>query len=148
MRKVESMRVADVEEKTGKLGVYLELLLSLASELERAMEAIARNSLSEFTDSVANQEALSGQLVALGRAAGEQVRDDSMSTAVHIDADLAQQIRQASTSLQSLNRQYAALLQHSGHSIELMVSLLSSFKGQLQEASGARLKHQTRSCQM
>jgi hypothetical protein len=67
---------------------------------------------------------------------------------VSIDDDMLRQIRAADDTLQSLNRRYAALLQHSSRSIALMASLFSSFQGQIQEDSGSRLKQQTWSCQM
>ena len=58
------------------------------------------------------------------------------------------QIHGAAETLQTLNQRYSALLQHSSRSVALMVSLFSSFRGQIQEASGPRLKQQTWSCQM
>jgi hypothetical protein len=65
-----------------------------------------------------------------------------------LDNDMTNQIQAASGVLQKLNLRYAALLQHSSRSVALMASLFSSFKGQFQEASGPRLKHQTWSCQV
>jgi hypothetical protein len=142
------MTVVGVQERSGKLATYLRLLLDLGSELERAMEAISRNALADFEDSVSNQEILSEQLVALGRDARKQFGNAAMTASPQLDGDLAQQVRNASSSLQTLNRRYSVLLQHSGRSIEMMVSLFSSYRGQIQEGSGAGLKHQTWSCQI
>jgi hypothetical protein len=61
---------------------------------------------------------------------------------------MMQQVRVAGDALQTLNRRYAALLQHSSRSVTLMASLFNSFQGKFKEASGPRLKHQTWSCQM
>jgi hypothetical protein len=58
------------------------------------------------------------------------------------------QIHSASDSLHRLNQRYAALLQHSSRSVALMTALFNSLRGQIQEASGPRLKYQTWSCQM
>ncbi|MGA2534433.1 MAG: hypothetical protein ABSF53_00345 [Terracidiphilus sp.] len=137
----------EVQEGKGKLEEHLQILFSLAHELERAMQAIAHNSLSELEDSVANQQALSDRLVELGRDVNKRFKKGA-DDPVQIDADLMQQVRNASATLQSLNRSYSALLQHSSHSVGLMVSLFSSFRGQIKEGSGSRLKHQTWSCQI
>ena len=50
------------------------------------------------------------------------------------------QIHGAAETLQTLNKRYSALLKHSSRSVALMVSLFSSFRGQIQEAAGPRLK--------
>jgi hypothetical protein len=62
--------------------------------------------------------------------------------------DLWFQIFAANDTLQALNQRYSILLRLSSHSVALMASLFSSFKGQFQEASGPGLKHQTWSCRM
>ena len=56
------MIATGVQDRNGKLGEYLELLRSLAHELERAMRAIAQNSLPSLEDSVANQQAIAERL--------------------------------------------------------------------------------------
>ena len=50
--------------------------------------------------------------------------------------------------LKRLNLRYAILLKYSSRSVALMAALFNSYKGQFQEASGTRLKHQTWSCRM
>ena len=141
------MTTTEVQEGKGKQEEHLQILFSLAHELERAMQAIAHNSLSELEDSVANQQALSDRLVELGRDVNRRFKKGA-DDQVQVDADLMQQVRNASATLQTLNRRYSALLQHSSHSVGLMVSLFSSFGGQIKEGSGSRLKHQTWSCQI
>ena len=141
------MIATGTQERNGKLEENLQLLRSLAQELERAMQAIVRNSLQDLEDSIANQQALSARLVELrGDVVG--LVQKSTPTPVEIDEDLMKQVRDASSTLQSLNRRYSALLHHSSRSVEMMVSLFSSFRGQIQEGSGPRLKHQTWSCQV
>ncbi|MGD0797097.1 MAG: hypothetical protein ABR910_05165 [Acidobacteriaceae bacterium] len=142
------MNTAGVQDRELKAAEYLDSLRALSFELERAMQAIAGNSLAEFEESVAIQQALSSRL---GELAGElsgplEAGGSGMKAGGY--GEVAQQIQAASGTLQRLNLRYAALLQHSSRSVALMASLFSSFKGQFQEASGPRLKQQTWSCQM
>lgn len=142
------MMATDVRTRSVKAGEHLQLLRSLASELERAMDAMASNNLKELEDSVANQQELSHQL---GQLASEMGSSASASYPVppqSTDSDLMGEIRTATGELQRLNFRYSVLLQHSSRSVALMTSLFTSFQGQLREASGPRLKHQTWSCQM
>jgi hypothetical protein len=138
---------ADVQDREASAAEYLHSMQSLTVELERAMQAIADNALSELEESVANQQTLSDQL---GRLADELSVPLGASAArqTYADGDMIRRIHDAAGKLEKLNRQYAALLKHSSHSVALMSSLFSSFQGQFQEASGPRLKHQTWSCQM
>ncbi len=142
------MIAMDVQDRKAGLGEHLQLLRSLACELERAMDAIAHNSLPELEDSVANQQALSARLVKLANGLSRDFRETTAASLAHVDQDLIQQIGSASNTLQKLNQRYSALIQHSSRSVELMVSLFSSFKGQFQEGSAPRSKHQTWSCQI
>jgi hypothetical protein len=142
------MIAVSVQERSRQAVEYLYVLRSLAAELERAMRAIAHNSLLELEESVANQQTLStrlGELVDELCVPLEAVQQDYK---VPADSDRVSEIRVASEALQNLNRRYAALLKHSSHSVALMASLFNSCKGQFQEASGPRLKQQTWSCQM
>jgi hypothetical protein len=142
------MIAAATQDRSSKAAEYLLLLRSMASELEKAMQAIAGNALPDLEESVANQQVLSARLTVLaGEISGPLVKN-SVPSAPPIDADLKRQILVANDALQALNRNYAALLQHSSRSVALMVSLFSSFRGQFKEASGPRLKHQTWSCQV
>jgi hypothetical protein len=142
------MIAATTQERDAKAMEYLQLLRSLAAELERAMNAIARNALGDLEDSVANQQILSERLAILVDELCVPLKADQPASRSVADEGSTRQIRVASDTLQKLNRRYAALLQHSSRSVALMASLLGSFKGQFQEASGPRLKHQTWSCQM
>jgi hypothetical protein len=131
---------------------YLETARALISELERAMLAICCNELSILEESVAEQELLTERLRGLQR----QLRDrNDIHSAPHLamvksdlDRELANEVAAAHAELQGLNRVYEALLRHSSHSASLTASLLDSFKGNFQEASGPRLKYQTWSCRM
>jgi hypothetical protein len=139
------MIAAHVQDRNSKLGEYLELLHSMAYELDRSMSAIAKDSLSTLEDSIANQQSFAARLRELADDLSEPAR--SVGAPPSDDELLINQIRNAAETLQSLNRRYAALIQLSSRSVGLMVSLFNSFKGQIQEGSGARLKQQTWSCQ-
>jgi len=142
------MIAASVQDRNQQAVEYLYVLRSLATELERAMQAIAQNRLSDLEDSVANQETLSGRLDELVRELCIPLEAGTPVFQTDTDDDRMHQILRASAALQKLNQRYAALLKHSSRSVALMASLFGSFKGQFQEASGPRLKHQTWSCQM
>ena len=142
------MQSAGVQDRELKAAEYLQSLRDLAVELERAMDAIARNCLAEFEESVEAQQSLSSRLGELARELSAPLETDTANTEARLDHDMTNLIQSASGTLQKLNLRYAALLEHSSRSVALMASLFSSFKGQFQEASGPRLKHQTWSCQM
>ena len=119
----------------------------MSQELERSIQAITTNALSPLEESVTNQQVLAARLGAL--AADLKKPAQAHSTDGHADdEELVNQIRSANEALQALNRRYAALLKLSSHSVDLMISLFSSFRGQIQEGAGSRLKHQTWSCQV
>lgn len=142
------MTSAVVQQRERKAEEYLELLRRLASEIECAMQAITRNALPEFEESVATQEILSARLVALADELSVPLKSNAPTFPANLDEDLMRKIAKADEALQKVNRGYAALLQHSSRSVALMMSLLGSFQGQIKEASGPRLKVQTWSCQM
>jgi hypothetical protein len=144
------MNTAVVPDRESQAAEYLESLHSMTGEMERAMQAIARNALPELEDSVAHQQLLSARLGALANDLCVPLQADAAFSQANpnMDEELMGQIRSAMTTLQNLNRRYAALLQHSSRSVAVMASLFNSFQGQFQEASGPRLKHQTWSCQV
>jgi hypothetical protein len=139
------MMATEVQDGTDELAEHLQLLRSLACELEHAMSAISRNDIGELEDSILQQQNLSAQLVELTDGINAQPSVNSVPAAPDQDR-LVGEIRSASVTLQALNQRYAALLQHSSRSVAMMVSLFCSFQGQFQEGSGARLKQQTWSC--
>jgi hypothetical protein len=148
MRKVAGMIATIVQDRNSKLEEYLQLLRSMAFELERAMSAISENSIHALEGSLANQEAFSTRLVELADDLGRPVLQEAVTVRGSANDDLLQRVNAASNELQSLNRRYSALLKFSSHSVAMMVSLFSSYQGQIQEVSGSRLKLQTWSCQI
>ncbi len=142
------MIAAEVRTRSVKAGEHLQLLRSLASELERAMAAMSRNDLQELEESVTSQQELSQQLSKLADELSTAPQPSYPLPPQSADSDLMREIRTATGELQRLNFRYSILLEHSSRSVAMMASLFTSFRGQLQEASGPRLKHQTWSCQM
>ena len=135
---------ADAQTRNEQAGEHLALLRSLARELERAMQAIARNSLTDLEDSIANQQDLSSRLTALAQ---DRRATSPLSPFTGGEGDLRQEVRAAAGELQKLNLQYSKLIEHSSRSAAQMAALFNSFRGQFQEGSGAREKQQTWSCQ-
>jgi hypothetical protein len=137
-----------VQDRNSKLEEYLQLLRSMAFELERSMSAISENSIRALEGSLANQEAFSTRLVELADDLSRPAEQQQLTARGAADDFLQQRIRAASHELQSLNRRYSVLLQLSSRSVAMMVSLFSSYQGQIQEVSGSRLKLQTWSCRI
>jgi hypothetical protein len=152
------MTAPAVQDRKDNAAEYLQLLRSLAGEMEKAMQAITRNALPDLEESVSNQQTMSARLLVLADDLSGPLKTNparsipfSVTPArspINIDADMMQQVQAANESLQRLNRRYAALLEHSSRSVAMMSSLFGSVQGQFKEASGPRLKHQTWSCQM
>lgn len=141
----EKMIANGLQDRNDKGEEYLQHLRLLALELERAMHAISRNSLSEFEDGLRRQETLSARITEL---AAELRSPSHTRVAAYKGDELMQQVRIASGALQTLNQRYGALLQHSRRSVAMMVSLFESCNGNLQEGSGSRLNVHTWSCQV
>lgn len=112
------------------------------------MQAIAHNALPDLEESVASQQVLSTRLLSLADELSVPLKVAAATSPTRIDDGLMHQIVVAGDELQKLNRVYAALIQHSSRSVALMATLFNSFKGQIKEASGPRVKYQTWSCQM
>jgi hypothetical protein len=142
------MTAVGVQNSNQSGAEYLQLLHSLGSELDRAMNAIAHNCLADLEESILNQQVLSARLGVLVDGMCATLESCPSESSPAVDAGIAKQIQSASEKLQTLNLRYATLLRHSSQSLALMASLFSSFTGQLQEASGPRSRLQTWSCQM
>jgi len=135
-------------DRDGKVEEYLQLLQSLACELERAIRAISTNTLPDFEESVSNQQELSRRLAGLASGLNNLENPDRKARPVAFEDGLMLQIQVASAALQSLNQRYGALIARSNRSVAMMVSLFNSFRGNLQEVSGTKPKLQTWSCQI
>lgn len=127
---------------------YLQQMQELAHEISAAMDAIAGNAIPSFQQCVARQEMLCASLAAMANTVGEGFRSSREPELMGIDPEVEFKIRAASKAISELNLQYSALLKHSSRSIALLALLCRSYSGQIQEARGPRLKHQTWSCEM
>ena len=76
---MRSMNTTGVQDRDLKAAEYLQSLRSLTHELERAMQAIASNALSELEESIDSQQMLSARLGELAddyvRSTGSRCRD-------------------------------------------------------------------------
>ncbi|HSY37733.1 MAG TPA: hypothetical protein VK814_18405 [Acidobacteriaceae bacterium] len=138
----------DATDRDRRTRDYLETAHSLVGELERAMQAISCNGLSDLEESLAEQEVLTVRLRILRRQLW--VFNDTQPACLQpaLDKELPSDLVTAHAELQAVNRVYDAVLGYSGHSAAQMTSLLGSGKGHFQEASGPRQKYQTWSCRM
>jgi hypothetical protein len=127
---------------------YLQQLHALAFEISVAMDAIARNAVASFQESVAKQEMLCAVLANLANSISAPATSSERMPLGFSDNSVARKIQATTTVIRDLNLQYAALLKHSGRSIALLVSLCRSHTGQFQEAGLSRSKRQTWSCEM
>ena len=93
-----------VQDRNSKLEEYLQLLRSMAFEMERAMSAISGNSIQALEGSLANQEAFSTRLVELADDLARPVQQGTITVRGSADDDLLQRVQAASGELQSLNR--------------------------------------------
>ena len=116
---------------------------ALGDELERAIQAIAENSLADLEESVANQQVLSAKLHALADGLSVQFDGDRQISAP-LSGDIVYQIHAATEVLQNLNLCYAAMLRHSSRCARQMSSLFQAIPGQESIAPGT--KRQTWSC--
>jgi hypothetical protein len=126
---------------------YLQHLRALAGEISVAMNAVAKNAIATLHESVDRQEMLCVLLANLALTYSKHIQS-SGRLPVFSDSSLAPQIQAATGAIRDLNLQYAALLKHSGRSVELLLSLYRTHTGQLQEAAGSRSKRQTWSCEI
>jgi hypothetical protein len=127
---------------------YLQQLQALAFEISVAMDAIAKNAVASFQESVAKQEMLCAVLANLAKNIGVSGTSFEGPPVVLSDNSVARKIEATTTAIRNLNLQYAALLKHSGRSIALLASLCRTHTGQLQETNLSRSKRQTWSCEM
>ena len=135
--------------RTSKAEEYLQLLRSLAVELDRAMQAISSNNLGELEDSISSQQDLSARLSQLATELKPVPPFDIFTELREIPrARFDAGDSRCRPELQELNLRYSYLLQFSSRSVGLMASLFNSFNGQLKEASATGRRLQTWSCQV
>jgi hypothetical protein len=125
---------------------YLANLQGLTRELDQAMTAIAQRELPTLQESIRRQQARCNELTHLRSREGfvQQLQPGAGS----IGPDLEEEIQAATQTLLMLNRQYSALLKHSGNTLRLLVGLFRSYHGPDQVNSGLNPNRQTWSCEV
>lgn len=131
------MLVAETRIRIIPAGEHLELMRALAFELERAMDAIARNDLPGLEDSIATQQSLCVLLSNSSQQIAKRSRQLADS-AESLDPEIKRQIGDATGELMKLNQRYSILLKHSSRSAQMMALMFSSYRGQIKETSGQR----------
>ncbi|RXH57250.1 hypothetical protein [Granulicella sibirica] len=127
---------------------YLESLETLALELDRAMQAVAAKALPSFEDSLRAQRAVCAKLSEFPRRAAARRAQNDGADEPPVDAELAERIKTAATTLLLLNKSYSALLKHSGDTLRLFAGLFRSYSGPTQHAATVRVNHRTWSCEL
>jgi len=102
---------------------YLTNLQCLSSELQRAMEAIVSQELPSLQDSLQLQRSTCARLSDLKQSVKVKQLLDSGQRKDGTDCDLSIEIKAATESLLTLNRQYSALLKHCGETLRLLIGL-------------------------
>jgi len=121
-----------------KLGTeYLILVRSLSEELACAIAAISRNDLEALKKHVESQEALCAQLLAISKSRPLQANSAALSTAQNVFHALIQ-----------TNRAYAALLETSGRSHQVLLMLCKTYKDSSCHASERAQRACSLSCEV
>jgi hypothetical protein len=126
---------------------YVKQLEALISEMNAGMTAVASNSLDTLKESIAKQEFLCANLAASGFA-DSRLKQLSQSPVPVSESAVEVTIIEASNTIRQLNLQYAALLKHSGRTINLLSALCSSHTGTSNQIHIAESKQQTWSCEI
>jgi hypothetical protein len=93
------------------------------------LQSLATNARSSFQESVSRQLTLCSQLTALA-ARHRSVGGDSPERAVPPAADeLGERIEDAKAKLLKLNRNYSALLKHTGRTVRMFAGLAQCYAG-------------------
>ena len=112
-------RVPATDTDSGKTAAYLQQLAWMEQEIKAAMLALATNSVQALELSLAKQEVLCISLTRLV----------SFFSTPDLDGSLLQQVKEATISLNSLNKTYSALLCQSQASTTLFYKLCLSYQG-------------------
>ncbi|MGI4756693.1 MAG: hypothetical protein ACRYGF_07585 [Janthinobacterium lividum] len=113
----------------------LQQIEALQQQLQAGMDAIARNSLHDFEQSLWQQEMLTNGMR----------RSLALLSTLAVDAPLLQRVRQASASLQHTSRSYQKLVDQSSRSATVLHDLCSLYQHAPVQAEAT--KQQALSCE-
>ncbi len=105
---------------------YLNHIEVLAGELNSAMDAMVAMELPAFERSVHRQRLICADIAALPHRAGSQPAAESAGIEP-ADEQLRARLKDASRTLHLLNKQYSALLEHSGETLKVLSGLLRTY---------------------
>ena len=89
------MTTAGDQDRESKAAEYLQALRSMTGELERAMQAIARNALADFEESIDSQQVLSARLARLADDLSAPLQAQPAIGRPGMDEDIMRQIKTA-----------------------------------------------------
>ena len=124
----------------------LDSLRALACQLDSAMDSIVKRQLPALKSGLHLQRVSCASLAAIRHRSNQ--RPERKSETLMADHDLATEIKSATESLLVLNRRYAALLKHSGDTLQLLAGLYRSYRGSVQPGSPISGSLQTWSCEV
>ena len=108
---------------------YLECLGDLSSELKQAMRFLGENALRSFEESVSKQLALCSRLSGLAAVHPLRRRPEPSTGEASAHNDLARRVEEAQAHLIQLNRNYSALLTHTGRTMQMFARLSQGYAG-------------------
>jgi crotonobetainyl-CoA:carnitine CoA-transferase CaiB-like acyl-CoA transferase len=120
----------------------------LARQLDSAMDAIVERQLPSLQSSLRMQSATCANLAGIQHRSKQRLKQDDQPEPSAVDPDLAVEIKSATESLLLLNSRYAALIKHSGDTLQLLAGLYRSYRGSMQPGSGMPGNLQTWSCEV
>lgn len=123
-------------------------LRGLASQLDGAMDAIVTRQLASLQTNLHLQFASCANLAGIRYRSKQRPGQVSQREAETVDPDLAGEIKSATEALLMLNKRYAALLKHSGDTLQLLAGLYRSHLSSVQPGSGGGGNLQTWSCEI
>lgn len=142
-QKSQAVRLSQ-EEAQG----YLEGLHTLANAVDKAMEALVARELPSLQNSVDLQRTTCARLSHIAQRCNSRLAQDGNREADSMAPDLAAQIRAAAETLLVLNRNYSALLKHSGDTLRLFAGLFRGYHGSAQSIAGNQASLHTWSCEL
>ena len=127
---------------------YLSLLELLVFEIDAAMAAIVRRSLTEVQAHVTHQETVCQELRYVMRSMGMVEVDQKWPVwKITSDPSLAARIVRSQQELATLNRGYASLLRHAGRSMSLFSTLCRSFQDRMRPMENLASEQMSLSCE-
>jgi hypothetical protein len=124
-----STSIASESRPSTPVHEYLACLQALRLQLSLAIEAIAKNDVGAFSQGVTQQLALCTRLTELAAKHRLPLSGLWGTTDTSAVEDIDRQIREAQMHLLQVNRDYAALLKHTGRTVQMLCRATESLAG-------------------